>query len=158
MRFRLFNIYTAIICILILSHIITSVQGGILTSFDYLIIIYIIVLEKINEDNLIFYSLIFGLFADFVRDGFYGPGIIMFAIFALLRFKADIVMDTTKLSSKAILYFVISFIYCFFSLLITGYWGEVLFTTAFVRSFFNIAILFAVLNFFKGIRRVAQNA
>jgi len=157
MRFSLLNIYTAVIAALVTLYIATSIQGGILTSFDYVIVVYLLVLEEIDEENLIWFSLVFGLFSDFARNSFYGPSVFLFVMFAFLRFKADIIMDTGKVSSKVIVYFAIAMIYSVFNLYLTGYSGEVLITTSILRSLCTIAVVL-VIYFLKGARRVTQDS
>jgi hypothetical protein len=155
---RLINKYTFILFALILLHIITVAVNGVLTRFDYIIILFILTLECADEDNFIWLALIFGFFADFARDGFYGPGVALFMVFYMLRFRSDVMMDMTKMHYRLLMFSSMSFIYCMFSLYMTDYMFAPALTIAFYRTLVNVGIIFLINSFFKGYCIAVKNA
>jgi len=155
---RLFNKYSFILLTLLFMHVLTVTVDGFLSFFDYILVIFILTMYKADEDNFIWLSLIFGFFSDFARDGFYGPGVVIFIIFYLIRFRTDVIMDMTKIHYKVLLYFGLSFAYCLYNLMITHYLFDNALFIAFVRTLANISLVFIFQFFFKGLSRVTQNS
>lgn len=147
---RILNKYTFILFTLILLHILTVAVNGFLTRFDYLIIIFILTLECADEDNFIWMSAIFGFFSDYIRDGFYGPGVVLFMVFYLLRFRSDVIMDMTKAHYRLLMFSSMSFIYCMFNLFLTDYLFSSAVVIAMYRTVINVALIFLINTFFKG--------
>jgi len=155
---KIINRYTLLLLILFTLHVITVTINGFLTYFDFLIIVYILLLDIADEENYIPYAFIFGFFTDYIRDGIFGPGVILFLVFYLIRFKTDVIMDMTKIYYKILLYSGMSFTYCMYNLLITEYSFYNGLYIAFYRTVLNVSVVFIVLFFFKGYRHVAKNA
>lgn len=155
---RLFNRYTYLIILMLFLHIITLSVGGLLAYFDFIIIIFILTMDSVDEDNYIWMALLFGFFTDFVRGGFYGPGVALFMFFYLTRFRTDVIMDMSKVHYKVLLFGGMSYIYCFYNLMITEYPMESALNIAAVRTVINVIIVFAILTFFKGFSRAVKNS
>jgi len=154
---RFFNRYTYLLGLMLFLHVITLNFAGFVSYFDYIIIIFLLTMDAGNEDNYIWLSLLFGFFTDFTRDGFFGPGVILFLIVFLVRFRTDVIMDMTKVHYRVLLYAGVSLFYCFYNLIITDYEIYTALQIASVRTFLNLSAVFLVLSFFKGVRFAVKN-
>lgn len=154
---RIINRYTLILFAMFLLHVITMTVDGVLSSFDFIFVIFVITLNKADEDNYIFMAFLFGLFTDFARDGFYGPGVAVFLIFYLIMFRSDVIMDMTKPHYRLLLFFSMSFFYCIVNLMITSYTLDSALYIAFVRTVINLIVIFAFTSLFKGFYRAVKN-
>lgn len=126
--------------------------------FDFILILFILTMDFGNEDNFILLSIIFGFFADFTRDAFYGPGVILFMLFYLVRFRTDVIMDMTKVYYRLLMFSSVSFIYCMFNLLITEYSFETALPIAVLRTIINVSLVFVIHYFFKGFGCAFKNS
>ncbi|PLX69635.1 MAG: hypothetical protein C0603_01520 [Denitrovibrio sp.] len=154
---RLFNKYTFIFITLLVMHILTITLNGIFAYFDFIVVIFVLTMGIANERNFIWLGLMFGLFTDYARDGFYGPGIFLFICFYLIRFSTDVIMDMTKVHYKILLFSGVSILYCFYNLMITSYTFDSALYISLVRTIVNVAVIFIFLFFFKGVTHVTQN-
>lgn len=157
MIYRLVNRYTIILAAMLFMHIMTVTVNGVLSAFDFIFVIFILTLDGADEENFIWLSLLFGFFTDFARDGFYGPGVAVFLLFYLIRFRTDVIMDMTKLHYRVLLFSSMSFIFCLYNLLITKYPLESAVYLSFVRTLFNMLVIIVLMSFFKGIVRAVKN-
>lgn len=155
---HIFNRYTFIILGMTFLHIITVTISGFLSYFDFVIIVFILTMDSVDEENFIWMALLFGFFSDFTRDGFYGPGVALFIVFYMLRFRTDVIMDMTKIHYKLLLYSGMSYIYCFYNLLITKYTLESTLHIAFTRTIVNVIIVLILSTFFKGFSHAVKNS
>ncbi|PLX71231.1 MAG: hypothetical protein C0602_02280 [Denitrovibrio sp.] len=155
---RLFNRYTYLLLLMIFLHIITISVNGILSYFDFLIILFILTMDSADEENYIWMALLFGFFSDFIRDGFYGPGVALFMFFYITRFRTEVIMDMSKMHYKMLLYGGMSYTYCFYNLILTKYPLSSALYISTVRTIVNLLIVFAILTFFKGFKRAVKNS
>jgi len=147
---RILNKYTFILFLMLVLHIITIAVNGVLTRFDFVIIIFILTMDCVDEDNYIFMSMLFGFFSDFIRDGFFGPGVVLFLAYYLIRFRTDVIMDMTKLHYRLFLFSSMSFIYCMYNLYLTDYTFSVAVPIAIFRTVLNVGVVLVINTFFKG--------
>ena len=134
-----FNIlYPIAAALLVMSYVVTMVFPSFLTNFDFILIVYFVMYERLDDDNYIWLSLIFGVFADFSRGGFFGPAAMIFLLFSYVRFKADLVVDMSKFNSKVMLFALMSFIYCSFNLFVSGYDENSILVLSFFRTILNV--------------------
>lgn len=155
---RIFNRYTFLLLGMLFLHIITVAVSGVLAYFDFIVILFILTMDSADEENYIWMAVLFGFFSDFTRDGFFGPGVALFLIFYLARFRTDVIMDMTKVHYRFLLYGGMSFLYCMYNLLITEYPLESAVSIAVMRTAFNLLIVFVIITFFKGYSRAFKNA
>lgn len=101
----------------VFTHIFFSEFSGI----DYIIIIYAIMLPLVNDDTAIIYSVIFGLFFDYITDSFIGSGVILFLFFSYLKISSSFFFELTSPLSKILFSFIIILIYVIFNIFYFGY-------------------------------------
>lgn len=155
---RVLNKYTYIIFAMLFMHILCVTVDGVLNLVDYTLILFILTMELADDDNYLWLAMIFGFFSDFIRDGFYGPDVALFILFYLVRFRSEVIMDMTKMHYRVMLFSAMSYVFCFMNLLITDYPVNTALYLALIRTVINIAIVFIVLSFFKGLRRAVKKA
>lgn len=137
-------IYPAVFLALVVGHVMTLVWAFVFTNFDFTVVIFLLIYEMIDEDNYIWLSVLFGVYTDYARNGFFGPGVMLFLAFSISRFKADIVMDMTKFNSKVLLFTAISVLYCLFNAALSGYDPETILKMTLTRTVINVAVAIAV--------------
>ena len=111
-----------------------------------------------DEHNFVWLSVLYGFMLDFTRDGFYGPGVVLFIIFYLVRFRTDVIMDMTKVHYRVLLFSSMSMVYCMYNLFLTSYTLESALPVAIYRSVVNISIVFIISSFFKGYSIAVKNS
>lgn len=157
MNYKFNILYPILVLVLVLSYIITVVFSRITGHFDLVLVVYFYVYDMIDEDNYIPVSCIFGIFADFVRGGFFGPAVIIFLLYSYIRFKAELVMDMTKFNSKVILFTFMSLVYCSFNLFITGYESPIILQMTILRTLLNVGLAVFIIRITR-YSRAAENA
>lgn len=75
----------------------------------------------INEETILQYSFIFGLFYDFLIDAHLGVGVLLFIFFSAVKIGSGIFFDLAKLSSRLFLAMFIVFVFTAFNLFYFGY-------------------------------------
>lgn len=139
---RSFNlIYLLVLACIVLGHVITMVASTVFTYFDMALIIYVFFYEKLDEDNYIGLSFIFGLYADYMRGGFFGPAVMLFLVFSYLRFRTDILMDMSKFNSKMLLYTGFAFVYTLFNAAMSGYQDDSLVRMVLTRTVADVLVI-----------------
>lgn len=137
-------LYPAIFLALIVGHVVTLVWSFVFSYFDFTVVIFLLIYEMIDEDNYIWLSVLFGVYTDYARNGFFGPGVMLFLAFSISRFKADIVMDMTKFNSKVLLFTAISALYCLFNAVLSGYDPETVLKMTVTRTVINVAVAIGI--------------
>jgi hypothetical protein len=150
-------LYPVIFLALVTGHIMTLVGDFIFSHFDFSVVIFLLIYEMIDDDNYIWLSVLFGFYTDYARDGFFGPGVMMFLLFSILRFKVDIVMDMTKFNSKVLLYTGISLTYCLFNTVLSGYDTQTAGIMTVTRTVINVLVTVGIVKLME-YRRVIKNA
>ncbi|MCD8553082.1 hypothetical protein [Seleniivibrio sp.] len=142
-------LYPAILAALVAGHVMTLVGAFVFSHFDFSLVIFLLIYEMIDEDNYIWLSVLFGVYTDYARNGFFGPGIMLFLLFSITRFKADIVMDMTKFNSKVLLFTGISLIYCVFNAALSGYDTETVVRMSLIRTVINVLSAIGIAKFME---------
>ncbi|MGE4265943.1 MAG: hypothetical protein AB7F25_00775 [Deferribacterales bacterium] len=142
-------LYPAILAALVVGHIMTLVGAFVFSNFDFSVVIFLLVYEMIDEDNYIWLSVLFGVYTDYARNGFFGPGVMLFLLFSITRFKADIVVDMTKFNSKVLLFTGISLIYCLFNAALSGYDTETIVRMTLTRTVLNVLAAIGIMKFME---------
>lgn len=149
--------YLILFLIIILFHVLSLVADLVFSRFDFLVVLFLLIYEMIDDDNYIWLSVLFGIYTDYARNGFFGPGVMLFLLFSIARFKADIVMDMTKFNSKVLLYTAISLVYCVFNAGLSGYDADSTAIMAVSRTIPNVLIIIGIVKFME-YRRAFKNA
>lgn len=155
---RVLNRYTFIFFLMLFLHVVTVTVSGIFSYFDFVLIIFILTMGWGDEHNFVWLSVLYGFMLDFTRDGFYGPGVVLFIIFYLVRFRTDVIMDMTKVHYRVLLFSSMSMVYCMYNLFLTSYTLESALPVAIYRSVVNISIVFIISSFFKGYSIAVKNS
>lgn len=92
--------YVLLILTLLILHVLASSVLGFLNPVSYVLIVYIAVLEKQDETNYIWHAVLFGLFSDFIRGGYLGPGVLIYFFYGVLTIKAGVFFDMQKFLSR----------------------------------------------------------
>lgn len=88
---------------------------------DYIIVIFLFFIPFIREDTMLPYSLIFGLFYDYLIDAHIGTGVLLFIFFSAVKIGSDIFFDLTKLSTRLFLSMFIILAFTVFNLFYFNY-------------------------------------
>ena len=115
------SIYFRSFVLLCILYILTNSFGWYFAAFDFVVIVYIFFVRKVNERNFMQLGLIFGLFADFIRSGVFGPNVLLFMLFGLMKMRSDILFDMDKRSSRFLFYLAVVLAYVLFNTWLEGY-------------------------------------
>lgn len=129
--------YVLLLAILLSLHILASSVVGFLNSISYVLLVYVAVIEKIDEKNYIWYAVLFGLFSDFIRGGSLGPGVLMYIFYGVLVLKAGLFFDMQKFPSRFLFRFGLIALDVFFNMAMNNY---------FETSFFGVYLYYLFVN------------
>lgn len=119
--------YLFLIITLILCYTAAHTTLDIFYNVDYIIIVYLFFLPFIDDDTIIAYSFIFGLFFDFLIDSYLGVGVLLFMALSFLKVSWNIMFGSGKFSSRLSLNICIIILFTLFNLLYFGYeWADFL--------------------------------
>jgi cell shape-determining protein MreD len=149
----LYNKYSRPVIILMACYVIFNAYGGFLNKFDYILLLYVLTIPKIDENTALKYAFVFGIFYDLNFQIFIGLGVLMFQLFNLIKIYAYQMIDITKLYSQ---FLYIIFVIALYSLLTMKFLGYPAYNFWVNLAYFTIinTLGVAILGLFIGGRRV----
>ena len=151
------NIYARLSIIFVICYVFTNAFGNPLSRFDYIIILYILCLNEINEDTALQYAVLFGIFYDLNYQIFIGLGVLLFQILNVIKIYAYLMIDLSKLYSRQLFIMVILSMYLLLTLKFFGY-PTFIYWQSFAYHFLINLFAIAILMFFRGSRYVVSNS
>lgn len=109
------NRYISIILILTICYIISNTSFHILSGINYAVIIFVLISNNIDEKTYIPYSIIFGLYSDFVLHSFIGFGTLFFMAVSLTKMFSEHKFDSKTQIGKVTVGFLSIVAYNFFA-------------------------------------------
>ncbi|MDR2883676.1 MAG: hypothetical protein LBV09_01030 [Deferribacteraceae bacterium] len=135
----LHNEYSQTALMLIFCYVIFNAFGGFLNKFDYIIILYIFMLPKIQDDTALKYAIVFGLFYDLNYQIFIGLGVLLFQLLNLIKVYAYQMVDMSKVYSRYIYAVISVMLYLLLTVQFSGYPPESYWYSFVYFAIFNIA-------------------
>lgn len=93
--------------------------------FDYIIVVYILVLRRVDESNALKYAVLFGLFYDLSYHIYLGLGVLLFMLLNFIKVQANNMMDLNKINYRVLFPLFMLLLYLLLTLLFHGYAGYV---------------------------------
>lgn len=87
------NRYVSIILILILCYVLSHTTFHFLSNVNYSIILYLLISQYINEETYISYSIIFGLYSDYIAASYIGLNILFFLFLSIVKMFIEYKFD-----------------------------------------------------------------
>lgn len=115
------NKYVTVILILVLCHVLSHTTFLFLSNVNYVIIVYVLISSKINEETYLPYSIILGLYSDYLSASYIGLGILFFLFLSLIKMFLEYKFDLKTSLSLVIFSFVAIFMYNIFFSFVLGY-------------------------------------
>ena len=117
------NRYSYIYIIIILFAVYSLLRASVpaVSGINFVIIIYLLILNNITEDSYIIYSIIFGLFSDFILGSYIGLSVLFFLFISIIKMITEEKVDLYSYFSNNVFALVIIFIYNIFYVSILGY-------------------------------------
>ena len=150
------NNYARYSIILIICYIFANAAGNPLNRFDYIIILYILCLKKINEDTALQYAIIFGVFYDLNYQIFIGLGVLLFQALNVAKIYFYLLLDISKLYSRQLFVVGALSLYLLLTLKFFGYPSFTYWQSFAYYFFINILGVSAIM-VLKGIKDVVSN-
>lgn len=113
--------YVLLILTLLVLLVLSNSVLGFLNPVSYILIVYIAVLERLDEKNYIWHAVIFGLFGDFIRGGYLGPGVLIYFFYGVLTLKAGVFFDMQKFFSRFFFRFGLIAVHVFLNMAMNDY-------------------------------------
>jgi len=110
--------YFCLIIVLAICYTLSYTSFKILARVDYIIIVYLLFMDKFDNDNIIQYALIFGLFYDFLTDSMIGINILFFIMLILFQFIFNYFVSISNYIFRLIFAFTIIVIFNFYNMFI----------------------------------------
>ncbi len=96
------NDYISLVILLSLCYVVSYTTFASISRVNYIMVLYLFYMDKINEDTIVQYSLIFGLFYDFLIDSMIGINILFFVFLSLIKFRFDILISANSILLKIV--------------------------------------------------------
>lgn len=107
--------------ILILCYVLSHTTFHFLSNVNFSIIIYMLLSSKITEETYLPYSIIFGLYSDYIAGSFIGLNILFFLFLSLTKMFSEYKFDL-KTSFSLIIFSIFAILsYNIFFSIILGY-------------------------------------
>lgn len=140
--------YFRLVLILILFYIVSNAAGSPFNKFDYIIVLYILTLPKVDEDTALQYSILFGIFYDLNFQIFLGLGILLFQLLCFLKVQFYQRFDMSKMQSQIGFAVGLILLYIMLTLKFYGYassvyWHSVLYF--FINNLIALVIISLIL-------------
>lgn len=132
------NDYVYLVLILIAAYVLTHTPFHFTGKINFVIVVFLLYLPEINKDTIFYYSLIFGLFNDFIINAYIGLSVILFIFLSLLHMALCELLSMNSIMSKLLQALLILFLFNIFILVYFGYG---------VRDFFEYGLLRIVLDY-----------
>lgn len=133
------NDYIKLIVILVLGYILTHTPFRFTGKIGFLIVIFLLYLPKINKDTMFYYSLIFGLFNDYMINSFIGLSVILFIFLSIVWISLSEMFSMSGFISKLSGALFILFLFNIFYMVYFDYY---------LRDFFDYGLLRIALDYF----------
>lgn len=115
------NRYVSIILILTLWFVLSRTVFVFLSGVNFSVILYVLISSKIDEKTYISYSIIFGLYSDYIISSYIGLSVLFFLFLSIIKMFSEYKFDSKSILT-IILYSVFSIIlYNVFLAIVLGY-------------------------------------
>ena len=103
------NRYVSIILILTLWFVLSRTVFVFLSGVNFSVILYVLISSKIDEKTYISYSIIFGLYSDYIISSYIGLSVLFFLFLSIIKMFSEYKFDSKSILT-IILYSVFSII------------------------------------------------
>ena len=115
------NRYVSIILILTLWFIFSRTVFVFLSGINFSVILYVLISSKIDEKTYIPYSIIFGLYSDYIISSYIGLSVLFFLLLSIIKMFSEYKFDSKSVLT-ILLYSIFSIIlYNLFLAVVLGY-------------------------------------
>ena len=142
---------------LALCYVLTNAFNFPLSYFDYIIVIYILLLGRIDESNALGYALLFGLTYDLTYHIYLGLGVLLFMLLNFLKVQVNNMVDLGKINYRLLFPLFMLVLYLLLTLLFYGYKG-IVYWQSFLIYLLTDLIALLVLGLVMGGRRAVWSA
>lgn len=116
------NKYVFVLLVSFICYIITHLGFTFLSGINYIIILFVILAPGIDDDNLIGYSIAFGLCTDFIYDmNYIGVGILFFIVVSLIKIFSETTFDVRNNMTVNVFSFFTIVIFNIYIAMMLGY-------------------------------------
>lgn len=154
------NKYAGVILILILCSVISNTSFiKALTGVNCAVIVYVLVFNDINDETFIWYSLIFGLYSDFVNGSYLGTCSLFFLFISVVKMFAEDKIDLKNNFSVNIFALFSIGLFNVFIASVSGFNIIVAFTyilRMMFTDFIVYMVIFYFMEFIRAFRRVER--
>jgi cell shape-determining protein MreD len=125
-------------------YVVFNSFGTFLNRFDYILLLYILTIPKIDEDTALKYAFVFGIFYDLNFQIFIGLGVLLFQFFNFVKIYAYQMIDLTKLYSQFLYAIAVIILYSLLTMQFAGYpaynfWNNLVYYT--LINIFGISVM-----------------
>ncbi len=146
------NIYARLFIVLALCYIFANAAGSPFNRFDYIIVLYIFCIPKIDDDTALQYATLFGIFYDLNHQIFIGLGILLFQLLNVIKIYAYLMIDMSKPYSRLLFAVGVLIVYLLLTLQFFGYPAST-YWQSFAHYFIADIIALAIIIVFIGGKR-----
>lgn len=153
------NRYVSIILILTLWFIFSRTVFVFLSGINFSVILYVLISSKIDEKTYIPYSIIFGLYSDYIISSYIGLSVLFFLLLSIIKMFSEYKFDSKSVLT-ILLYSIFSIIlYNLFLAVVLGYniGLSILYILKFCLADFVVFIVsYSIMEFNRAFRSVKR--
>ncbi len=153
------NRYISIILILTVCYIFSHTSFFFLSGINYVIIVYVFIAHSLDEKTYIPYSIILGLYSDFVLSSYLGLGVLFFLMLSIGKMFSEYKFDSNSTVSVLSFSLLSIAIYNFYAAIVAGY-NLILSFTYILKSCFSdfviFLIVFLIMEFSRAFRSIER--
>lgn len=144
------NDYVKLIVILIIVYILGHTPFRFMGKINFVIVVFLLYLPKINKDTMFYYSVIFGLLNDFMLNSFIGMSVILFMVLCIVWISSCEMFSMSSVISKLSGALFILLLFNVFYMVYLGYDFKDFFDYGLLRiavDYVLYVIIFSILEF-----------
>lgn len=115
------NRYVSIILILVLWFVFSRTLFTFLSSVNFSVILYVLISHKIDDKTYIPYSIIFGLYSDYIISSYIGLNVLFFLFLSLIKMFSEYKFDSKSIFTVFVNSLFSIFIYNIFLSVVLDY-------------------------------------
>lgn len=134
----------SLVIILFVAYVLNHTPFHFGWKIDLIIVIFLIYLPKINNDNIVYYALIFGFFNDYIINSYIGLSVILFIVLAAVNITIFEMFSINNVASKLLQALFILLLFNIFNLIYFGYNVKDFFSYGLFRIALDYTVYFLI--------------
>lgn len=134
----------ALVIILFIAYVLNHTPFHFSWKIDLIIVIFLLYLPKINNDTIVYYSLIFGFLNDYILNSYIGLSVILFIVLSAIHITMFDMFSINNVASRLLQALFILLLFNVFNLIYFGYEVKDFFSYGLLRVAVDYTVYFLI--------------